>query len=261
MEPGLVMTSTGRRWPSLGGSPAPASMVIATLDADTVDGNGQFTGPRCPSVALGGYLLGGGMGWNHAHWGGIACHSVRSMEIITADGNKVTASPTTNKELYWAARGAGPGFFGVVTQYELDLYTAPQAIFGSMYIHPLDNLDVVTESLEQLVRIKAERVEILLLFMHNHQAPPGTPHEQAKICFVGMNAFADSAAEARSMLSPFADVMRLIMIGQMISLLHCMRVLIISGDHRRPDHICSRLWLSCRSCEMMPVFHLLQIII
>lgn len=175
------------------------------LLSETGKHNLAFPASHCPSVALGGYLLGGGMGWNHAHWGGMACHSVRSMEIITADGNKVTASPTTNKELYWAARGAGPGFFGVVMQYELDLYRAPQAIFGSMYIHTLDNLAVVTESLEQLVRIKDERVEILMLFMHNHQAPPGTPPEQAKICFVGMNAFADSEAEARSMLSPFAN--------------------------------------------------------
>jgi FAD/FMN-containing dehydrogenase len=164
-----------------------------------------FPAAHCPTVAMGGYLLGGGMGWNHAHWGGIACHSVRSMDIVTADGRKIQASPTMHKDLYWAARGAGPGFFGAVTKYELDLYQAPKTIMGSMYIHPLDNLKVVTDALEKLLEIKDERVEILLLFMHNHQAPADMPPEQAKICFVGINAFADSESKAKEMLRPFSE--------------------------------------------------------
>ncbi len=164
-----------------------------------------FPAAHCPTVAMGGYLLGGGMGWNHAHWGGVACHSIRSMDIVTANGIKVQASPAMNEDLYWAARGAGPGFFGAVTKYQLDLYQAPKSIMGSMYIHPLDNLRVVTDALEKLLEEKDERVEILLLFMHNHQAPADTPPEQAKICFVGINAFADSEQEAKRMLKPFVE--------------------------------------------------------
>lgn len=117
----------------------------------------------------------------------------------------MTASPEQNSDLYWAARGAGPGFFGVVTRFNLQLYQAPSSIFGSMYVHPLDNLGVATEALEKLVKIKDERVEILLLLMHNHQAPPDTPPEQSKICFVGANAFADSDEEAKLLLKPFAE--------------------------------------------------------
>jgi FAD/FMN-containing dehydrogenase len=164
-----------------------------------------FPAAHCPSVAVGGYVMGGGIGWNHAHWGGVACHSIRSMEMVTADGNKITASPTENKDLYWAARGVGPGFFAAVTRFELQLYKAPEVIMGSMYIHPLDNLSVVTDILEKLLEVKDERVEILLLFMHNHHAPPDTPPEQAKICFIGVNAFAESESEAKEMLRPFSE--------------------------------------------------------
>ncbi len=165
----------------------------------------SFPAAHCPSVALGGYLLGGGMGWNHAHWGGPACHSIVSMDVITADGKKVRASASENPDLYWAARGAGPGFFGVVTNFELKLYSAPAHILNSMYIHPLDNLPAVSAALEKLVEIKDERVELLLLLMHNPQAPAGTPPAQSKICFVGANAFADSEEEAKEMLLPFAE--------------------------------------------------------
>jgi len=165
----------------------------------------SFPAAHCPTVALGGYLLGGGMGWNHAHWGGVACHSIRSLKVVTADGRKVTASAEENADLYWAARGAGPGFFGVVTEFELGLFDAPKAIVGSMFIHPLDNLSVVTDSLSKILEQKDERVEILLLFMHNHQAPPDTPADQVKICFVGVNAFADSEEEAQALLTPFSN--------------------------------------------------------
>ena len=162
-----------------------------------------FPAAHCPSVAIAGYVLGGGVGWNHAACGGVATHSIRALDVITADGRKLRASSELNPDLYWAARGAGPGFFGVATNIELQLYQAPKSIVGSMYIHPLEQLSVVTSSLEKLVKEKDRNVEVLLLLMHNHQAPKGTAPEQAKICFVGINAFADSEASAREMLLPF----------------------------------------------------------
>ena len=163
----------------------------------------SFPAAHCPSVAIGGYVLGGGVGWNHAAWGGVATHSIRALDVITADGRKLQASSELNPDLFWAARGAGPGFFGVVTSLELQLYQAPKSIVSSMYIHPLDQLSVVTTALEKLAREKDQNVEILLLLMHNHHAPEGTPPEQAKICFVGVNAFAESETQARQMLQPF----------------------------------------------------------
>lgn len=164
-----------------------------------------FPAAHCPSVAMGGYLLGGGMGWNHAHWGGVACHSLQSLEVITADAQKVTASRDRHPELFWAARGAGPGFPGIVTAFEVALYPAPALIMNSLYIHPLARLESVLEILEKLLVDKDERVEVLLLFMHNPQAAAGTPPEEARICFIGLNAFADSEDEARAMLGPAAQ--------------------------------------------------------
>ncbi len=164
-----------------------------------------FPAAHCPTVALGGYLLGGGMGWNHAHWNGIACYSIKSADIILAGGRKVTATPDSHQDLFWAVRGAGPGFFGIVTRFELELFPLPGAIYNSMYIFPIDNLPTVVNSLDKLNRIKDERVEILVLLMHNPQAPENTPPDQAKVCMVGVNAFADTESEARSMLSPFAN--------------------------------------------------------
>ncbi len=165
----------------------------------------SFPVPHCPSVGLGGFLMGGGIGWNYGHRGGVACFSIDAAEVVTADGNRVIASADQNPDLLWAVRGAGPGFFGVVTRFHLKLYPAPKAILYSSYIHHLDGLANVTTALDKLMEIKDGRIEVLALLMHSPDAPPGAPPEKSKICFVSVFAFADSADEARTLLAPFAQ--------------------------------------------------------
>lgn len=70
----------------------------------------MFAGGHCPDVGLGGFLLQGGMGWNCKNWGW-ACESLVGLDAVTADGRVVYASQGENADLFWAARGAGPGEF------------------------------------------------------------------------------------------------------------------------------------------------------
>lgn len=65
-----------------------------------------FPAGHCGSVALGGYLLSGGLGWNSPALGP-ACVSVQQIEAVTADGDVVTCDTQQNPDLFWAARGAG----------------------------------------------------------------------------------------------------------------------------------------------------------
>jgi len=94
-----------------------------------------FPTGHCGSVTLSGYLLGGGVGWNAAEWG-IACFSVLAVEVVLADGSLVTASAEQHPDIFWAARGAGPAFFGIVTAYHLKLQEAPAAATTVVRIYP-----------------------------------------------------------------------------------------------------------------------------
>ena len=165
----------------------------------------SFPVPHCPTVGMGGFLLGGGIGWNFSYRGGFSTLSIAAAEIVTADGQLVMASPQENPDLYWAVRGAGPGFFGVVTRFHLELYPTPAGIMSSSYILPLDAVEIMTTSLDQLNEIRDQRVEVLAVFMHDPDAPSDMPPEDAKICFVTAFAFGDSPDEARDMLKPFAE--------------------------------------------------------
>ncbi len=84
-----------------------------------------FPAGHCKGVCLGGYLLQGGYGWNGRKLG-IACKSVLGLDIVTAGGELIHASETQNSDMYWAARGSGAGFFGVVVKFYLQLYPLPK---------------------------------------------------------------------------------------------------------------------------------------
>lgn len=63
---------------------------------------------------FGGWTAGGGHSpMSSVH--GMGADQVLAMEVVTADGRFVTASPTKNTDLFWALRGGGGGTFGVVT--------------------------------------------------------------------------------------------------------------------------------------------------
>jgi FAD/FMN-containing dehydrogenase len=166
----------------------------------------SFPVPHCPSVGLSGFVMGGGIGWNYPQRGGMATFSIVGAKIVTADGKLVIASADQNPDLFWAVRGAGPGFFGVVTRLQLKLYPVPKAIMASSYIFPLDDLETVTTALDNIRKNNyVERVELITLLMHHPEVPADAPPEESKICFVTAFAFEDSEDGAKAVLEPFAQ--------------------------------------------------------
>ncbi len=166
----------------------------------------SFPVPHCPSVGLSGFTMGGGIGWNYAQRGGMSTFSIVGAEIVTADGKQVVATADQNPDLYWAVRGMGPGFFGVVTRLHLQLYPVPEAIMASSYIFPLDKLETVTTTIDEIrKRHNIERIELITLLMHHPEVPADAPPEKSKICFVTAFAFENSTDKARAALAPFAQ--------------------------------------------------------
>lgn len=76
---------------------------------------------HAPDVALGGFLLQGGFGWGSRELG-LATQSVTGIDLVLADGRQIHASERENPDVFWAARGSGPGFFAVVLRYHLRLH-------------------------------------------------------------------------------------------------------------------------------------------
>ena len=166
----------------------------------------SFPVPHCPSLGMSGFLMGGGFGWNYAQHGGFSTFSIVGAEIVTADGKLVKADAQTNPDLFWAVRGVGPGFFGVITRFYLQLYPVPKSVMKSSYTLPFDDLHTVTSTLDSIRKNHdMERVEITLMLLHNPEAPPEAPAADSKICLVTVFAFEDSVEQAAAALAPFAQ--------------------------------------------------------
>ncbi len=78
----------------------------------------------CPWVAIGGLSLVGGFGFLGRSTG-LVVDQVRTIEVLTADGNVVECSADAHSDLFWAMRGAGAGGFGIATALQLPTFAFP----------------------------------------------------------------------------------------------------------------------------------------
>ncbi|MBT2383121.1 FAD-binding oxidoreductase [Streptomyces sp. ISL-11] len=164
---------------------------------------------HCPSVAVGGFLLSGGLGWNSRAWGP-SCADVLEIQVVTADGRTLTCGEREHPDLFWAARGAGPGFFAVVTRFRLRLHPRPGSVLTTGLTFPAAATGAVAAWAEDVARELPVNVETALVLTASGEptatVPPGprlvlrctvfaTTHEEARAALSPVEAcpFADSA--------------------------------------------------------------------
>ena len=96
-----------------------------------------------------------------------------AVDVVTADGELVRADASQNSDLYWAARGAGPGFFGVVTRFHLRTLPAPGHVAQTVHAYSLDDFDEVMTWLHGTHASVADTVEIVALTKTDPSLGPG----------------------------------------------------------------------------------------
>jgi FAD binding domain len=85
-----------------------------------------------PTVGVSGYTLGGGLSPTLGRSHGYAADHVRSLDVVTADGELRHVGAESEPDLFWALRG-GKGNFAVVTALEFDLFPVSRLYGGGIY--------------------------------------------------------------------------------------------------------------------------------
>jgi FAD/FMN-containing dehydrogenase len=161
---------------------------------------------HCPSVGLGGYLLQGGQGWN-GRARGWACQSVAAVDVVTAAGDLIRADEAHHADLLWAARGAGPGFPGVVTRFHLRTYPAPPVMWHDTATFRLDDTIALLTWLHAVLPGLDRRVEPVVAATRLPDVPlsAGTARPDGTVLLLHTTVMAGSDAEARALLAPLRD--------------------------------------------------------
>ncbi len=99
-------------------------------------------------TGVAGLTLSGGLGWLRRAFG-LSCDALRAATVVTADGRIVRASADENPDLFWGLRGGG-GNFGVVTEFEFELYPVGPTVATTVAIWPLAEAAAVLRAFRDL---------------------------------------------------------------------------------------------------------------
>jgi hypothetical protein len=109
--------------------------LLGAVDHETMQYDLVTTLGTVSHTGVGGLVTGGGFGRLGRKFG-LAIDNLKSIDIVTADGEPRHASEDENADLFWGVRGGG-GNFGIVTSFEFRLHPMRRQIIGGDMIFPL----------------------------------------------------------------------------------------------------------------------------
>ena len=175
---------------------AGAGLLWGEFDRATQAHGLATTGGQVSHTGIAGLTLGGGLGYLMGKHGA-TCDNLLSVDIVTADGEMLTASEEVNRDLFWAIRGAGANF-GVVTSFRYRLHPLDE-VFAGMLLHPRERAAELIAFHREFLSSSPDELDTTVGFLNS---PEGAP-------LVGIIAvYAGSAIEGSAFLSRFGDLDR-----------------------------------------------------
>jgi FAD/FMN-containing dehydrogenase len=148
------------------------------------------TGGQVSHTGVAGLTLGGGLGYLMGKHGA-TCDNLLSVDVVTADGEMLTASAEQNQDLFWAVRGAGANF-GVVTSFRYRLYPLGEVLAG-LLLHTRERAGELIAFHREFLAGSPDQLDTTVGFLNS---PEGMP-------LVGIVAvYAGSLSEGERVLEP-----------------------------------------------------------
>jgi hypothetical protein len=122
----------------------------------------------CSSVGMSGLTLGGGYGPLTGICG-LASDNLLSAQVVTAEGELLTATANEHPDLFWGLRGGG-GNFGVVISLTYRLYPFANVLSG-LLLHPIDHAEVVLREFDKFLEICPDELTVPSGFLQTPHGP------------------------------------------------------------------------------------------
>src|SRR6266496_3407777 len=165
--------------PGTGSARVQAGLTLGEFVQETqVYGLATTTG-TVSGTGLGGLTLGGGIGWLMGTYG-LTVDSLLSVDLVTSDGQRLSANATEHPDLFWGLRGGG-GNFGVLTSFEFQLHPVGPVLAGKI-IYPLARAREVLHFYRELTQAAPDELTVsAALATTSH----GLPEISISLCYAG----------------------------------------------------------------------------
>ena len=180
---------------------AQAGLTWGEFDHETQAFGLATTGGQVSSTGIAGLTLGGGLGWLMRTCG-LVVDNLLSVDIVTADGQLLTASATQHEDLFWGIRGGG-GNFGIVTSLEYQLHPIGPTLVGGMVLHPASQAKEVLHFYREHMKNAPNEFMAIIAFLTAPPAPFVPTHLQGTLMIAIVVCYAGSIEDGQRAVAPF----------------------------------------------------------
>ncbi len=183
-----------------------AGLTWGEFDKATQAHNLATTGGLVSTTGIAGFTLGGGFGWLVRKYG-LTVDNLLSVDMILANGQRLTASPSENADLFWGVRGGG-GNFGIVTSFLYRLHKVGPEVYGGAAFFSIKKAKELLKFYQKWTPTMPDELSTMIAFI---TVPPepfipkelvGTPMIVLALCYAG------SAAEGEEAIKPLRNFER-----------------------------------------------------
>jgi len=168
---------------------AQSGLMWGEFDKATQVHNLATTGGLVSTTGIAGFTLGGGFGWLVRKYG-LTVDNLLLVDMVMANGQRLTANPSENADLFWGVCGGG-GNFGVVTSFRYRLHDVGPLVYGGAIFYPAERAKEFLQFYREWTSTMPDELSTLVAFL---TAPPepfvpkeliGMPMIVLVLCYAG----------------------------------------------------------------------------
>lgn len=172
------------------------------VDAATAPHGLATTGGFVSTTGVGGYTLGGGVGWLMRQYG-LAVDNLVEADVVLADGRMIVASERQHADLFWGLRG-GAGGLGVVTRFTCRLHAVGE-IHAGLVFHPVESAAELLRAFRAFTPAAPDALTAMMVFTTAPPLPflPAEAHGQRVVALAW--CWSGEPAQGPQVLAPLAN--------------------------------------------------------
>ncbi|MEU8223181.1 FAD-binding oxidoreductase [Kribbella sp. NPDC048915] len=179
---------------------AQAGVLLGELDHATQEFGLATPAGIVTHTGLAGLTLGGGIGWLMRKYG-LTIDNLLSVELVTAEGDLVTASEDQNADLFWGIRGGG-GNFGIVTEFEFQLHPVGPILLGGTVTWPMQESREVLRFYREWITDIPDELTTAVIHRWLPPLPTVPPALQGRPVVIVLACYAGPIEDGQKVLAP-----------------------------------------------------------